>query len=248
MNAGAGGVGLEIIPLTHESGPRYRLLDLFCGAGGAAMGYHRAGFDVVGVDIRPQPNYPFEFHQADAMEILRWWANDWLNPLDFDAIHASPPCQGYSTQTADPSKHPRLIEPARALLKELGRPYVIENVEGARKHLIDPVRLCGSMFGLDLRRHRYFETNWPLEPVPCDHGWQTPRFRSLDMSMVRAGKLASVVGVHGHINYEGEFPLRCKAMGIDWMTNDELVEAIPPLYTQHIGEYLYDHIDQEVAA
>ena len=226
---------------------RPRLLDLFCGAGGAAMGYHRAGFEVVGIDIEPQPNYPFEFQQVDALEVLALFAR--FRGFSFRAVHASPPCQGYSTQTTDQSKHARLIEPVRDLLRASGLPYVIENVEGARKHMIDPVRLCGSSFGLDLRRHRYFETNWPLEPKPCDHSWQTPRFRSLDMSMVRKGRLASVVGVHGHINYEGEFPLRCKAMGIDWMTNEELVEAIPPAYTEHIGRQLMAHVEaQEVAA
>jgi DNA (cytosine-5)-methyltransferase 1 len=197
------------------------------------MGYHRAGFDVIGVDINPQPNYPFEFHQADAMS----W------PLDgHDAIHASPPCQGYSTQTADRGKHARLIKPTRVLLEQAGLPYIIENVEGARKELRDPTRLCGSSFGLDLRRHRYFETIFRLSAPPCDHGWQIPRFRSLDMSMVRKGRLASVIGVHGHINYPGEFELRQKAMGIDWMTNDELVEAIPPAYTEWIGLRLLEYL------
>lgn len=208
---------------------RPRLLDLFCKAGGAAMGYHRAGFEVVGVDIRPQPRYPFEFHQADALTF----------PLDgFDAIHASPPCQGYSTQTADRFRHQRLIPQVRAHLQASGLPYVIENVEGARLELHNPIRLCGSSFRLDLRRHRYFESNVALLAPPCDHSWQTPRFRSLDMSMVRRGRLATVVGVHGHINYPGEFALRCQAMGIDWMTNEELVEAIPPAYTEYLGRQL----------
>lgn len=220
-----------------------RLLDLFCGAGGAAMGYHRAGFEVIGVDIAPQDNYPFEFlmtsASSHAVELLLGWA---------DAVHASPPCQGYSTQTADQSRHHRLIAEVRQLLIRSGLPYVIENVEGARRHMINPVRLCGSSFGLDVRRHRYFETNWELAAPPCAHTWQTPRFRSLDMSMVRKGRLASVVGVHGHINYPGEFELRCKAMGIDWMTNAELVEAIPPAYTRHIGRSLLAALRSEVAA
>ena len=218
------------------------LLDLFCGAGGAAVGYYSAGFEVIGVDINRQPNYPFEFHQMDALDVFEHSA------FEFDAIHASPPCQGYSTQTADQSRHPRLIAPVRELLHTTVLPYVIENVEGARKHLIDPVRLCGSSFGLDLRRHRYFEANWALEGKPCDHSWQTPRFRSLDISMVKAGRLASVVGVHGHINYSGEFPLRCKAMGIDWMTNEELVEAIPPAYTEWVGRQLLAVVTERRAA
>lgn len=221
---------------------RPRLLDLFCGAGGAAEGYSRAGFEVVGVDIKPQPNYPFEFHQGDALEVLRF-----PQPT-FHAIHASPPCQGYSTQTADPARHPRLIAPVREALRHLDVPWVIENVEGARRELLSPVRLCGSSFGLDLRRHRYFETNWDLEGKPCEHWWQTPRFRSLDHTMVKAGKLASVVGVHGHINYTGEFELRCEAMGIGWMTNEELVEAIPPTYTQYIGKQLLAVLEERATA
>lgn len=210
-----------------------RILDLFCGAGGAAMGYHRAGFEVVGMDIEPQPNYPFEFIQGNALS---------FDPEGFDAIHASPPCQAYSTQTADRTKHPRLIGFVRHLLNKTGLPWIIENVEGARQELRDPIRLCGSSFGLDIRRHRYFEANWGLRGLPCDHSWQTPRFRSLSITQHRAGKLASVVGVHGHLNYPGEFEIRCRAMGIDWMTNDELVESIPPAYTEHIGIQLMEHL------
>ena len=210
-----------------------------------------AGFYVVGVDKDPQPNYcGDEFRQADALEFLRS-IHAKCSPTCRDgyaAVHASPPCQGYSTQTADQSKHERLIGPVRELLQATGLPYVIENVEGARKHLVDPVRLCGSSFGLNVRRHRYFETNWGFEGYPCVHGWQTPRFRSLDMKMVRAGRLASVVGVHGHINYPGEFALRCEAMGIDWMTNDELVESIPPAYTRFIGAKLQRFLARQEAA
>jgi DNA (cytosine-5)-methyltransferase 1 len=210
-----------------------RLLDLFCGAGGCSVGYHRAGFDVVGVDIAPQPNYPFEFHQADALTF----------PLDgFDAIHASPPCQHYSTVSGRSRKgqraeYPDLVEPTRQRLEASGVPWVMENVIGAP--LDQPLILCGSSFGLDVRRHRLFETGrWmvPLVP-PCAHHWQKPRFRSLDS---RQKTLASVIGVHGHSNYAGEFALRCKAMGIDWMTPHELTQAIPPAYTQFIGGVLWD--------
>jgi DNA (cytosine-5)-methyltransferase 1 len=211
------------------------LLDLFCGAGGAAMGYHRAGFDVVGVDLAPQPNYPFTFYQLDALEFVAGYG------MHFDAIHASPPCHNYSTASGTAKKHHGatyvdLIAPTRAAVRATQLPYVIENVEGAP--LIGPAKLCGSSFGLDVRRHRLFETNWMLWSVACDHGWQTPRFRSLDSRMVATGQLASVVGVHGHCQYAGELELRKAAMGIDWMTSDELAEAIPPAYTEHIGTEL----------
>lgn len=219
-----------------------RLLDLFCGAGGAAMGYHRAGFDVVGIDNRPQPNYPFEFHQADALTF----------PLEgFDAIHASPPCQAHSSIGKQiRGRHAHIthadhIEETRARLVASGLPYVIENVIGAP--LLNSVMLCGSSFGLDVRRHRLFESNTPIMAMPCAHYWQLPRFRSLDQRRHKpkttvpvhgSSQLASVVGVHGHLNYAGEQELRQRAMNIDWMTPYELTQAIPPAYTEHIGHYL----------
>lgn len=209
-----------------------RLLDLFCGAGGASRGYADAGFEVVGVDITDQPRYPYELIIADALEEVL------TDFTEFDAVHASPPCQGYSTQTADKSKHQRLIPATRSILKSTGLPYVLENVEGARTELNDPTRLCGSSFGLDIRRHRYFETNWPFVAPPCNHAWQTPRFRSLNIDQHRRGVLASVVGVHGHINYPGEGEIRQRAMGIDWMNTAELAESIPPAYTEFIGRQL----------
>lgn len=199
-----------------------RLLDLFCGAGGVAMGYHYAGFEVVGVDVNPQPHYPFEFHQMDALEY----------PLDgFDAIHASPPCQGYSRLAAmhPGKKHPLLIEPVRARLRAAGIPYVIENVEGAP--LIDPLLLCGSMFELrvergDLRRHRLFECSFPVDQSPCRHRKGVPS-----------------VGVYGHGGHSGKHRMLYKAeaaeiMQIDWMNRDELAQAIPPAYTHYIGHQL----------
>ena len=137
-----------------------RLLDLFCGAGGAAMGYHRAGFEVVGVDINPQPHYPFEFIQGDAVEVaLDAWRL-------FDAIHASPPCQAYSWSAKRWAEVERaeLVAPTRSLLADIGRPYVIENVVGAP--LIDPITLCGEMFGLEVIRHRLFESNQWLMSMP----------------------------------------------------------------------------------
>ena len=139
-----------------------RLLDLFCGAGGAAMGYHRAGFTVVGVDINPQRHYPFEFHQADALE---------FDVSGFDAIHASPPCQAFTAYKRRPNHvgdYPDLIWPTRQKLIASGVPYVIENIPKAP--LLNPITLCGSSFGLDVRRHRLFESNVPLLAPPCDHG------------------------------------------------------------------------------
>jgi DNA (cytosine-5)-methyltransferase 1 len=241
---------------------RPRLLDLFCGAGGAAMGYHRSGFDVVGVDIVPQPNYPFEFIQYDALDAAANLADfGEVFGLRFDAIHASPPCQAHSTigkQVRGRDKtlvHSDLVSPTRNLLIATGLPYVIENVPGAP--LIRPVTICGSSVGLDVRRHRLFETNWTLMTPPCAHGWQWPRFRSLDQRRHKArttvpvhgsSQLASVVGVHGHLNYAGEQELRKKAMGIAWMSNYELTQAIPPVYTELIGYQLLAHIKQEAVA
>ncbi len=208
-----------------------KLLDLFCRAGGASVGYARAGFEVEGVDIEPQPHYPFKFYQADALEFLL---------EGYDAYHASPPCQhasklGIMNRIIRPGKyhHPNLIEQTRMILKATGKPYIIENVEGA--NLKSPAIMCGSWFGLDLRRHRLFENNIALFSTPCCHYWQKPRFHSLDHNRKSP---ARVIGVHGHLNYPGEMELRNQAMGIDWMTNAELVEAIPPAYTEYIGKYL----------
>lgn len=232
---------------------RPRLLDLFCGAGGAAVGYARAGFDVVGVDIEPQPNYPFRFVQADALDAVESWIDGghWFWEIgEVEAVHASPPCQAYSKITNRSRgrggvddhrvKHADLLAPTRERLAATGLPYVIENVPGAP--LVDPVVICGSSVGLDVRRHRLFETNWPLLVPPCAHGVHWPRFRSLDTRQVARGSLASVVGVHGHLNYAGEGELRRAAMGVDWMTDGELAEAIPPLYTELVGLQLAQQV------
>lgn len=214
------------------------LLDLFAGGGGAGMGYYLAGFRVVGVDIKPQPHYPFKFYQADALT---------YSLEGFDAYHASPPCQHASkiavmNRILRPGKyhHPDLIKQTRERLVGIGKPYVIENVEGAV--LKSPAVFCGSWFGLDLRRHRLFESNIPLFSTPCCHYWQKPRFRSLDHN--RRG-LARVIGVHGHVNYPREMDLRKRAMGIDWMNNAELVEAIPPAYTEYIGLQLRKYLEKK---
>jgi DNA (cytosine-5)-methyltransferase 1 len=207
------------------------LLDLYCKAGGAAMGYHRAGFDVIGVDIEPQPRYPFEFVHTDALEWTRWWLRRGTRPIA--AVHASPPCQAYTSMRSrwPDREHPRLIEPTRELLRRVGLPYVIENVEGAP--LEDPITLCGSMFGLEVRRHRLFECSFPISQPGCEHETQGP-----------------VVGVYGNTGAGGNRGLERRrgrsngvqdwrrAMGIDWMGVKELTQAVPPAYTEFIGHTL----------
>jgi DNA (cytosine-5)-methyltransferase 1 len=219
---------------------RLRLLDLFCGAGGAAMGYHRAGFEVVGVDIKPQPNYPFEFIQADALDF----------PLDgFDAIHASPPCQGYSVANNIHGRvHPMLIGRVREALIASGVPYVIENVEGARGEMKNPITLCGLTFGLGVKRHRLFECNFPVLTLPCPPGHPG------DWVMVFGGTVLERSPQIGRTLNNGPIFRRKhlgvergrEAMGIDWMNRNELSEAIPPAYTEHIGHYLMAAIDREI--
>lgn len=216
------------------AGRKPRILDLFCGAGGASVGYERAGFEVVGVDINRQPNYPFEFHQAGAIDFMR----DVLHERTewFDAVHASPPCQGYSAMSSCrpglSDKYPKLIEPLRDLLIQSGLPYVIENVVGAP--LNDPVMLCGRMFGYELYRHRLFETNWPL-PQP-EH-----KLSSHMMPASKAGhwKPGTVMSVAGHV---APIAHARKIMDIDWMTRDELGEAIPPYFTEYVGSQLIVHL------
>lgn len=186
------------------------------------MGYHQAGFEVTGVDIKPQPRYPFQFHQADALEFVRRHGHE------FDVIHASPPCQAYSTITSLSStkEHPNLIPDTRRLLLRSGKPYIIENVPGAP--LLNPIMLCGTMFGLSTIRHRLFETNQPVWwlPAPCNH----------------SGKLYSVLTkscrVSGDLRGPSSHEIGKIAMGIDWMNQYELGLSIPPAYTKYIGKKL----------
>lgn len=203
-----------------------RVLDLFCGAGGASAGYIAAGFEVVGVDINDQPNYPFDFIQANA---IGWLINETAKG-GFDLIHASPPCQSFSAYRRKGQGvgdgYPNLIPEVRELLQQTGLPYVIENVPGAP--LQDPITLCGSSFGLDVRRHRLFETSFAVDPLPCDHAWQTPRFPP---ATNRTNLRRTVeVGV-----WRIPMDVQSKAMGIDWMTREELSQAIPPAYTEFIA-------------
>jgi DNA (cytosine-5)-methyltransferase 1 len=218
-----------------------RLLDLFCCAGGAAMGYHRAGFEVIGVDIDPQPNFPFEFIQSDALTLDPEWV------ASFDVIHASPPCQSYSDlakRNRNGHMWPRLIEPVRDMLNRSGRPYIIENVEGAP--LIEPVVLCGTMFpGLRVIRHRLFESNIDLEVPP--HG-EHPLVFTHDKRKAHYGKLnqdTSFVQVTGGGNCTMK-NARDAMGGIDWMkTKTELNESIPPAYTEYLGRQMLEYLAQQ---
>jgi DNA (cytosine-5)-methyltransferase 1 len=214
-----------------------RLLDLFCGAGGCSVGYHRAGFEVVGVDIEEHPDYPYLMQVTDAMRVVR-------TPgvlAAFDVVHASPPCQRYSTATAVEfrDRHPDFIAELRDALDDWGGVYVIENVPGSP--LRDPVRVCGSSFDLGVRRHRLFESNIALRESLCDHagrevwgvhgdhpdrpgGWLRPNGQS------RGLKATSVEHAQ-------------EAMGIDWMTTwADLKEAVPPAYTEFIGRQLLESL------
>jgi DNA (cytosine-5)-methyltransferase 1 len=230
-------------------------LDLFCGAGGAAMGYSQAGFtEIVGVDIEPQPNYPFTFIQGDALEPP-------VRLADFDLIHASPPCQAYSVlRRANPkAEYVDLIAPTRELLEASGRPWVIENVPGAP--LEYSVVLCGSMFGLgadsgdgvvvkrtrrQLRRHRLFEANFFMLQPSCGHsgeaigvygGGPTGRYTFAN------GAKKDRYGRRG--GYQGTIAEKRAAMEMQWMSSSEINQAIPPAYTKFIGEQFIDQLAYE---
>lgn len=222
-----------------------RLLDLFCGAGLAAVGYHRAGFEVTGVDIHPQPYYPYRLIQEDALEALR---DTRLITETFDAVHASPPCQGYTTMSnrtpGAQALWPRLIAPVRTLLERTGLPWVIENVPGARSELRDPLLLHGGMFGLRVARPRMFETNWlllgsdgPAVADPIGVYGARPDGRRLwtraDGSEQRAATSVTEAA---------------DAMGVDWDVDWEGIrEGVPPAYTEFIGRQLIDHLDRAAA-
>lgn len=210
---------------------RKRIADLFCGAGGAGMGLHRAGFAVVGFDINPQPNYPFEFHQQDALTV---------DLSEFDAVWASPPCQAftkYRNRRPDlPERYPNLVPAIRRKLKAAGLPSIIENVDGAP--LESPAILCGSMFGLDVRRHRLFECNFDFLTPKCNHAaWEPNRFpggRSRDHGHARVPVRATVEIGRWNI----PLSVQSEAMGIEWMELQELSEAIPPAYSEFLGGQL----------
>lgn len=213
-----------------------RVLDLFCCAGGAAMGLHRAGFSVSGVDIKPQPRYPFDFVQMDALDAL-------IGDLSqYDLIWASPPCQLFCALKTreDLSGYPDLIDPVRQRLLAHGIPFVIENVPGA------PIRqdlmLCGGMFGLRSYRHRYFECNFPIEqPTHPAHRVRVNR---------RGENRREHWANGGFITITGDVGTYCgpEAMGIDWMSGNEMSEAIPPAYAEYIGRAAMKHILERKAA
>lgn len=222
-----------------------RILDLFCGAGGAAMGYHRAGFEVVGVDIEPQPHYPFEFVQADSFVALAQVIAG-VSRYRFDAAHASPPCQASAALTKGTNQgrsYPQLIPRTREFLVVAGLPSVIENVQGAdvRRDLT----LCGEMFGLDVIRHRYFEVNG-FAATPPKHKPHRGRVRGWRHGSYYDGPYVAVYGDGGGKGSIAEWQA---AMGIDW-TDDRkaIAEAIPPAYTEHIGRQLIAHLTRDGAA
>ncbi len=227
---------------------KHRLVDAFSGAGGAAKGYQRAGFYVVGIDNAPQPHYcGDEFIQADALEMLA--DLDWL--ADFDAIHASPPCPRYSVlrhaNVTKGSSHPDLVGVTRELLEATGLPWVMENVPGAP--MAPSIVLCGSMFGLgsgerQLRRHRLFECSFAVLQPECRHQGEAigvygggPTGRYTFENGIRKGAKGRRGG------YQGRMDERREAMGIDWMNSTELNNAVPPAYAEFIGRQLRDMLD-----
>ncbi|MFI0812758.1 class I SAM-dependent methyltransferase [Streptomyces echinatus] len=210
-------------PFRRARGRRPRLLDLYCCQGGAARGYADAGFDVTGVDIAPQPRYPYRFVQADAVAFLL------QHGAAFDFIHASPPCQHDSEcQRIRSNDHPDLIAPTRAALETTGRPWVIENVRGAVPKLHAPVMLCGQMFRLENYRHRYFETGGGFR---LDHPGHPPH-------QVPQAKMGRPVPPGHYGQFVGNFsgvPLARRVLHVPWMNRDGIRECIPPAYTEHIG-------------
>lgn len=227
---------------TIAPGSRPEVLDIFCCQGGATNGYQRAGFRVTGVDIDPQPRYCGDgFVQADAVAFLCENA-EWIRRT-FRAVHASPPCQRYSAcQRIQGREHPDLIGPTREVLEYVGLPYVIENVENARPELINPVTLCGTMFGLRTYRHRLFEAGGGLvleQPAHPVHAAPTAKMGR----PIGEGEFYHAVG-----NFSGVSLVR-EDMGMGWANRDGLREAIPPVYAQWVGERLAALLgDEPVAA
>lgn len=216
-----------------------RLLDLFCGAGGAAVGYHRAGFEVTGVDIAPQPDYPFEFVQINALHPM----------IDYDVftlVHASPPCQDRIAITAGNRRRPgwsdthvNLVPYVRKRLADCDVPYVIEC--GVGRHLRRDLSLCGETFGLDVIRHRWFEFGGHLDPIPAPaHRPHRGRVAGWRHGVYHDGPYVAVYGEGGG---KGSVAQWQKAMGIDWTADRRsIAEAIPPAYTEYIGRLVLEQL------
>lgn len=212
-------------------------VDLCCKAGGTSMGLWQAGFEMIGIDKEPQPNYPFQFILADATELDPRWLYDIA-----DFLSLSPPCQYYSTtafRSGDKEKYPALIPPLRDLALSTGLPYMLENVENARKHMLSPVCICGSGLGLRVRRHRLFESNLHIAGIQYDHEWQDYSqmyevYVGREFSGYRKTGVVPAYGGGQMVGGRDHF-YRSVAMGIDWMTTAELNEAIPPSYAAHLG-------------
>jgi DNA (cytosine-5)-methyltransferase 1 len=211
------------------------------------------------VDIDAQPNYPYSFHQGDALLVLslliaghgiRFGAEE-VYLSDFAAVHASPPCQSFlnlgkvNLALGRSYDYPNLIGPVRELLVATGKPYVIENVQDASSHLMNPVRVCGTGLGPPIRRHRLFESNVPTEGIPCAHGRFTEQRYWTSWRPNGEKRMSTVVQVYGNAGGQHEWP---EAMGIDWMDRHGFVEAVPPAYTAHIGAQLLGHVRQGVSA
>ena len=210
---------------THFVRTRKTALDLFCGGGGASMGLHRAGFDVVGVDLFDQPKYPFKFIKADALD---------FDITGYDFVWASPPCQAFTAykRRKDHVKYsPNLIPKIREKLIANRKPFVIENVQGAP--LLDAAMLCGSMFSLDVRRHRFFESNFKIDQIKCQHNLQLPRFAPA--SNRKNLRKTVEIGV-----WRIPLAIQQKAMGIDWLDVRSLSQSIPPAYSEYIGRQFLD--------
>ncbi len=217
-----------------------RILDLFCGAGGAGVGYARAGFEVVGVDLAPMPDYPFEFHQADALDHL---ADHWRH---FDAIHASPPCQASTALTKGTNKgreYVQLIPETRRLLRATGLPTIIENVQGS--DLRRDLTLCGEIFGLGVIRHRYFEVSG-FSVIPPAHKPHRGRVRGWRHGTYYDGPYLAVYGDGGGKGSVAEWQ---QAMGIDWTADRKAIaEALPPAYCEFVGSQLRAQMVRGAAA
>lgn len=203
-----------------------RVLDVFCCQGGASAGYARAGHTVTGVDLAPQPRYPFEFFQSDAIQYVLDHGHK------FDFIHASPPCQAHSkTQRIQGNAHPELIAATREVLDASGRPYVIENVEDAASQLLDPIMLCGTMFGLRTYRHRLFEASGFVLPQPPHPSHDV---RTVKMGRpLRVGDFYHAVGNFSNVEYVRQ------DMDVPWMSRDGIRECIPPAFAEWVISHVH---------